>query len=200
MGLKTFIVTEALRLDQAERFLRYKEKYHTEVFLDLKERLTLAWERSLRSLEKKYPPPTEKVQDAQLRYPQATVQLTLVNKTEKIASARSRDPLIVAPSVKVPLVYDHHERDRVIAQLLSDAEEVFSETADAWSEIFTVEKDGRNTPWFRINRDHDETRFQLTLTINSHENYKTLYAIRVEYGRPGSRSKDFDRAYLISLI
>ena len=169
MGLKTFIVTEALRLDQAERFLRYKEKYHTEVFLDLKERLTLAWERSLRSLEKK-------------------------------ASARSRDPLIVAPSVKVPLVYDHHERDRVIAQLLSDAEEVFSETADAWSEIFTVEKDGRNTPWFRINRDHDETRFQLTLTINSHEIYKTLYAIRVEYGRPGSRSKDFDRAYLISLI
>lgn len=200
MGLRSFIIQEELRLDQAERFVRYKDKYHSEVFIDIKDALTKAWNRECTLLSKQHAPSDDLVRDAQFRNPDALVNLAVSASTEKITSSRSRETLIIAPSAKVPLVYDQHERDRLITKLLEVAEQTFTDLAETWREIFTVEYKGRAVPWFRIVRDHDEVKFQLALSLDANEHHRTLYTVRVEYGRPGSKSKDFDRVYLISLI
>jgi hypothetical protein len=82
---------------------------------------------------------------------------------------------------------------------LSVATESLKEITSQWSEIFKVEKQGRALPWFKIVQDHDEIRLQLALSSGKNEMYKTLYSVRIDYGK-SSKTKDFDRVYLISLI
>ena len=92
------------------------------------------------------------------------------------------------------------ERDLIIKSLLDTAETSIKNITDKWREIFRVEKKGRAVPWFKIIRDKDEIRFQLALSESNTEMYRTLYTIRVEYAKSGSKLRDFDRVYLLSLI
>ena len=86
----------------------------------------------------------------------------------------------------------------MIQELLRYAEVAIKNVASNWDEIFNIEKKGRASAWFKIVHDNDEIRFQLALSDNKQETYKTLYSIRVEYGKVGSKTKDFDRVYLHS--
>jgi hypothetical protein len=198
--LKNFIIQEALKSEHAERFILFQERYNTQVLLDLKKALEKIWERDVNSLSKKHKLPEEDLELALLQNPKSTVMLKAEHKDEKLVSSRHRETIEVSPSVKIPLLYKREERDLMTKQFLDAAEVAIKQVADDWREIFRVEKKGRAVPWFKITREKDEIRFQLALTEGEHEMYKTLYAIRIEYGKPGSRLKDFDRIYLVSLI
>lgn len=200
MSFQSFIIQEDLRAEHAERFILYQERYNTEVFLDLKKWLESDWTKEVNSLSKKHKITAEEIQSAQLQNENATIALTVVSSDEKITSPRHREPVQVSPSVKIPFLYKKEERDLITKDILDKAELVIGDVTHQWREIFRVEKKGRATPWFKVVRDKDEIRFQLALSDGGQEMYKTLYAIRVEYGKPGSKTRDFDRIYLISLI
>lgn len=200
MSLQSFIIQEDLRAEHAERFILYQDRYNTEVLLDLKKWLESDWTKAVNSLSKKHKITDDNVQMAMLQNSNATTSLSVESRDEKITSPRHREPILVSPSVKIPLLYKKEERDLITKELLDKAENTIKDVTHQWREIFRVERKGRATPWFKIVKDRDEIRFQLALTDGSQEMYKTLYAIRVEYGKVGSKLKDFDRIYLISLI
>lgn len=200
MPLKTFIIQEALRNEHAARFILFKERYNSQVFLDLKNALEKEWERDTKSLSKKYKVDEDDVAFSLLQNPKASVGLSVEAKDEKLVSSRHRENIEVSPSIKIPLIYKRAERDLMIKSVLDSAEKAIKTITENWKEIFRIEKKGRATPWFKIVRDTDEIRVQLSLTDGDNEMYKTLYSIRVEYGKAGSKLKDFDRVYLHSLI
>ena len=197
--LKSFIIQEDLRVEHAERFLLYKERYHHEVIVDLKKSLEKAWEHDASALSRAHKIKDDDLQYALLQNPAATVKITIESKSEKFNTSRHRETIEVSPSAKVPLLYSKEERDLIIKTLIKSSEAVMKDITDRWSEIFKVEKKGRATPWFKITHDHDEVRLQLVLSAGKSEMYKTLYAVRIEFGKPNSKTKDFDRVYLISL-
>lgn len=200
MSFQSFIIQEDLRAEHAERFILYQERYNAEVLIDLKKWLESDWTKAVSSLSKKHKITDADSQMALLQNDNATTALTIESKDEKITSPRHREPVLVSPSVKIPLLYKKEERDLITKALLDVAEGSIKDVTHQWREIFRVERRGRATPWFKIVRDLDEIRFQLALTDGSQEMYKTLYTVRVEYGKVGSKLKDFDRIYLISLI
>ena len=199
-GLKNYIISEEIKVSHAARYLGYIERYHSQVFLDLKHRLEKIWEGTVDSLIKKHPVSDETIQDSLLRNPKATPELKLVKIPEKLVTARVREPLEVAPSAKVPFVYSIQERHLLTKQLLVAAKKAMEETAADWKEIFNYEHKGKLQPWFKILDDADEVRFQLSMGTGTTEAFKTLYSVRVEYGKLGSKLKDFDRVYLTTLI
>jgi hypothetical protein len=198
--LKSFIIREELKTSHAERYITYIDRYHEHVFHDLKKKLEEEWESSLKSIIKKYPVHPEVVQDATLKNPKATTEITLSHKAEKLITSRSPTPLEVAPSIKIPLVYSQEERKLVTKALLDVAETAFKDTTTSWGEIFNYEKSGRIKPWFKISGDNEEIRLQLALSESNSESYKTLYAVRMEFGKKNSKLKDFDRLYLVNFI
>ena len=198
MSLQNFILEEALKLDYAERYLIFKERYYQEIFVDLKQKLAKAWEKEISFCERKYKIDKEDVELSLIKNENATIKMSVVSKTEKVVSYRNRGPIEAAASVKIPLLYSRHERDLIIVRLIDISNSVLKELTNDWSEIFKVEKQGRAIPWFKIVKDHDEIRLQFALSSGKSEMYKTLYSVRVEYGKDSSRTKDFDRVYLVS--
>lgn len=198
--LKNFIIQEALRNEHASRFILFKERYNSQVFLDLKNALEKEWDRDVKTLSKKYKVDEDAVAFSLLQNPKAAVGLAVESKDEKLVSSRHRETIEVSPSIKIPLIYKREERDLIIKSVLDSAEKAIKTITENWKEIFRIEKKGRATPWFKIIRDSDEIRVQLALTEGDNEMYKTLYSIRVEYGKAGSKLKDFDRIYLHALI
>ena len=199
-GLKNFIICEEVKISHAERYLGFLERYHSQVFLDLKSHLEKVWRSSIEDLSKKHPVSDEAIQDALLRNAKATPELTLTATAEKLVTARVREPLEVSPSAKVPFVYSTQERHMLTKHILYDAKEAMEHIANSWREVFNFEHKGKLQPWFKILVDPDEVRFQLALGHGPNESFKTLYSVRVEYGKTGSKLKDFDRIYLHSLI
>ena len=198
--LQNFILSEELRLEHAERFVLFQERYHHQIFVDLKNSLSRAWEKEIVSLKRTHKINQEDVELLLLDNPKAQIDLSVSTKTEKIVSNRHRDPFETVTSVKIPLLYSHDVRDLMIKKLIETAKEELKQLTLKWSEIFKVEKQGRAKPWFKILDDHDEVRLQLSLSSGSSEMYKTLYSVRTEYGKSSSRTKDFDRVYLVSLL
>jgi len=200
LGLKTFLIKEELKTSHAERYLTYVDRYHEQVFHDLKTKLEHEWEITLKAILKAHPIRPDVKRDALLQNPKATTEVTLTHASEKFISSRSPIPLEVSPSIKIPLIYSKEERDMITKKILASAKEVMQDTIDRWGEIFNYEKKGRVTPWFKIVADHEEVRLQLAISTGDEESYKTLYAIRIEYGRKSSKIKDFDRIYLVNRI
>lgn len=199
-GLKNFIINEEVKVSHAERYLGFLDRYHSQVFLDLKDHLEKSWHTSIQALSKKHPVSDEAIQDALLRNPKATPELLLTTTAEKLVTARVREPLEVSPSAKVPFVYSTPERHMLTKHILDDAKNSMEQIADRWREIFNYEHKGKIQPWFKILQDSDEVRFQLAMGTGPNESFKTLYSVRVEYGKTGSKLKDFDRIYLHSHI
>ena len=197
-GLKNFIINEEVKVSHAERYLGFLDRYHSQVFLDLKHHLEKTWRSTVENLSKKHPVSDEAIQDALLRNPKATPELTLTPTAEKLVTSRAREPLEVSPSVKVPFVYSTPERHLLTKQILSDAKSAMESVAERWREVFNYEHKGELQPWFKIFQDPDEVRFQLAMGTEPNESFKTLYSVRTEYGKTGSKLKDFDRVYLFS--
>lgn len=200
LGLKTFLITEELKVSHAERYLNYVDRYHNEVFHDLKKNLSEEWEKAVKLSAKTHKVHPESKQAAILRNPKASVQISLSNIPTKIITSRSSVPIEVVPSVKIPLVYSEEECVLISKDIMSAAKKAMIKTIHGWSEIFNYEKKGRIQPWFKIIDDNEEVRMQLAITNGDHESFKTIYAIRTEYGKAGSKLKDFNRIYLINLI
>jgi len=200
MPLKSFIIQEELNSEHAERFLLFQERYHTQVLLDLKKTLESVWTKLATSLARSHKIKEDDLDLALLQNPKVTGQLSVEDNAEKIVSTRYRDTIEVSPSVKIPLLYKKEARDLMVKEFLTAAEGALKKVTDDWKEIFHVEKRGRSTPWFKIVKDPDELRLQLSLTSEGREMYKTLYSVRVEYGRSSSKLRDFDRVYLVTLI
>lgn len=203
MSLQTFIIQENLRLEYAERLNIFQERYNHQVLLDLKDLLEKNWDKLVKIESKRHIVDNIDSELAIIKNPKAVILITLEKADERIITTRHREAIEVSPSIKIPLLLKTHVRDFIIKSLFDTAESTFIDIADKWKEIFRVEKNGRATPWFKIIRDSDEIRFQLILDStneNTKAAYKTLYSIRIEYGKNGSKTKDFDRIYLISLI
>lgn len=200
-GFQNFIVQEDLRAEYAQRFLTFQERYHHEVFVDLKKTLEQEWSKETSALSKKFKIKQDDLEFALLQNPNATVKLSVENKSEKIMSTRHRNAINAVLSVKIPLILSNEERDFIIKSLASVTEAAFKSVTHRWSEIFKIETKTRSKPCFRITKDeHDEVRLQFALSAESAETYRTLYATRVEYGKASSKLKDFDRFYLVSLL
>lgn len=199
-GLKNFIINEEVKVSHAERYLGFLDRYHSQVFHDLKQHLEKVWSTTVSDLSKKHKISDEAIQDALFRNPRATPELKLVTSAERLTTPRVRTTIEVSPSVKVPFVYAIPERHLLTKQLLDAAKSSMEVTADQWKEVFNYEHKGKLQPWFKILQDTDEVRFQLSMGTGQHESFKTLYSVRVEYGKTNSKLKDFDRVYLITLI
>lgn len=200
MGLKNFLIQEELKTSHAERYLTYVDRYHDQVFHDVKTKLESQWEKTVKAVLKSHPIRPEVKQETLLQNPKATTEVSLSHAPEKIVTSRSPTPLEVSPSVKIPLIYSKEERDMITKKILAAAKSAMEDTVSSWGEIFNYEKRGRVTPWFKITTDHEEVRLQLAISADDQESYKTLYAVRIEYGRKGSKIKDFDRIYLVNRI
>lgn len=200
VGLKSFILQEEMQISHAERYVTYVDRYNSEVLLDLKHTLEADWSKTITQLEKIHKPSPESKQEAQLQNPKASLDLKLIRGTVKLTTARSRTPIEVSPSVKIPHIYKHEQRDLVLKALLKTAHEALLQVTSKWKEIFNYERRGKLSPWFKITQDRDELRIQLAATAGDETSYRTLYSIRVEYGKSNSKLRDYDRVYLHSSI
>ena len=198
--LKEFIAEQNLNLEYAQRFLLYQDRYHHQVFLDLKKTLEKEWSKETKKLSTKFKIKPDDLDFALLQNPKATVQLSVDSSVEKVSSSRHRDPVDATLSVKIPLVMDREERDHVIKEILTLSSKVFKSITEQWSEIFKLEKNGKMIPCFKIVDDHQEIRLQFCVSSGNHEIYKTIYSIRVDFGKKSSKLRDFDRIYLVSLL
>ena len=200
MGLKNFLINEELKTSHAERYLNYIDRYHEEIFHDLRTQLGNEWEKLTKSILRDHKIRAEVKQEIQLQNPKATTAVTLTHTPEKFISSRSSHPLEVSPSIKVPLLYSKEERDMITRKFLEATKSTIQDLVSGWGEVFNYEKKGRISPWFKIEADHEEVRLQLAVSSGDHEAYKTLYAVRIEYGRKGSKIRDYDRIYLVNLV
>jgi len=198
-NLRFFLLREALRQDHAKHFIRYSEQYHSEVFADLKKTMYEDWSRQLSAIAKRYPPREELIKSSKLRDDSSPISYEVTDVIEKIATTRHPQPISVSPSFKIPFVVDQDERSAIIKELMEIAATNFEAMAKGWREIFHYEHKGRLTPNFRVLSENHEVRFQLAIEEGGHNSYRTLYAVRVEYGKKGGK-KAFDRVYLVSLI
>lgn len=199
-GLKNFIISEEVKVSHAERYLSFLDRYHSQVFLDLKNNLAKFWATTAIDLSKKHQVSDDDIQDAVFRNPKATLETTVVSAAERLVTARVREPVEVSPSVKIPFVYSVHERHFLTKKFLEAAATVMEKTASDWKTVFNYEHKGKLQPWFKIVQDSEEIRFQLSMGFGVNESFKTLYSVRIEYGKSGSKLKDFDRVYLTTLI
>jgi hypothetical protein len=195
---KTFIAEAELKSSHAERYLTFIDQYHHEVFQDLKERLSKAWEHDVKSLKIKVD--NDAATSAKLKTENPTLEITVISSPVKIQSTRSRNPVEAAPSVKVPAALTESQRDRVIKHLVNTAAQTMEELTKGWKEIFNHEKGGRIQPSFKVLKTEAEVRLQLIVSMGGQEEYKTLYVVRTDYKRPTSKVVDFDRLYLASLV
>lgn len=201
MGLLSqFILQEALQVSHADRYLSYVERFHLEVFLDLKKELEKQWLPICSKLNNRFKIHEQDRQEQTLQNPKACLEIELVSKTEKLTSSRSHTPLEISPSVKIPLFFKKEERELVLEELIDAAHITFLNTTDKWKSIFNYEKKGQLVPWFNILLEKDEIRLQLALSHGSSHSYRTLYSVRTEYGKIGSKIKDYNRIYLTSAI
>lgn len=198
-SLKQFIISESLSSEHAERFLLFKERYHPQVLLDLKHELEKAWNKKVSKLTSRFKVSEETKSLEVLKNPKVFTDIALDRQEAKIMS-RSREPVEVSPSVKISLLFTRDQRDIMIKELIDESQDVFKIVTDRWSEIFNIERKGRSVPVFKIVNDHDEVRLQLSLSSEKAEVYKTLYSVRIEFGKKGSKLRDFDRVYVQSLI
>jgi hypothetical protein len=198
--LKQFIVQEELKISHADRYLTFVDRFHSEVFLDLKHELEAIWKPIVEKLNKKYKFSDQEIQEIQVVNPKATIQLDLVTKSEKLISSRAHRPIEVSPSVKIPLRFKPEQRDLVLDELISAAHKSMLIITDRWKEIFSFEKHGKLSPWFKILVEKNEIRMQLALSNANEHSYRTLYSVLVDYGRSGSKLKDFNRIYLTTSI
>lgn len=196
-SLKDHILREAARTSYAELFLSYLEKYHPEVFVELQHLLERKWQKVATELSKRYPLSSLAAQEAQVKNPSAKLNLEVFGAPQKLVTPRPNEARLVSPSVGLPLAYPAETRTVFLRSLLDGAQEVLHDLASTWQGVFHHEKRGQLVPSFKILRDHDEVKLQL---ITGPDNYKTIYAVRVEPGRIGSKRRDFDRVYLTSLI
>lgn len=199
-SLKNFIVEESLRSEHSERYFTFIDQYHKQVLIDLRDELAKSWQQTVRQLKKTYKIDPEAKVAATLKNPDALLDTLLITVVEKIISSRSSEHVTAAPSVKIPLAFSLTVREMMIQRLIKTAEDTLKRVADDWSEIFKIEKKGKLQPAFRVIGDHDESRLQLMVNTGTTEVYKTLYVVRVEYGKKSSKTKDFDRVYLTSMI
>ena len=190
---RSFILNEQVRVEHAERFLTYLDKYHAEVVLDLQQQLLKDWQAEIKQLLKRFP--EKKPED--LLY--ATPALHVEQAQERITSSRHPKLIEVSPSVKIPLTYSLHERSLILRSLFKIAHDTLTQVADRWKEIFTYEKQGRSISGFKIDGDDTELRFQMIVSNHEHVGYKTLYVIQVDFGKLNSKTKNFDRVYLHTL-
>lgn len=198
-SLKLYLLREELRRNHAEHFLQYKERYHHEVFHDLKVMMSKEWEAWVKQLSKTNAPSADSVESAKLENDDALVALELSTKSEKMIAGRYSTPVETALSVKIPFVYDHLDRTHLSRYFIKESKEVFEKLSKSWREIFHYEQKGKMVPNFRIVSDSEEVRFQMYVSDSGHDSYSTLYVVRLEHGKRG-KTKNFDRVYLLSLI
>jgi hypothetical protein len=197
---KNFIIQEAVKNEHAARFMLFKERYHTQIFLDLKNELEKSWDKEVSKLIKKYKVSDDDAKFSVIQNPKTSTVISVESKAEKLTNPRYRESIEVSPSVKIPLIYKREERDLITGSILDVAEDAINKITTEWKEIFKIEKNGRSIPWFRIVRESDEIRFQLVISEGKQEMFKTLYSVRIDFGKVGSKIKDFDRIYLTSAI
>lgn len=199
MDLKTFLVTEDLKRSHAERYLTYVDQFHNEVITDVRQELTKNWERVIKELDKRFILSDQEKSELLVVSPKSITHIKLATRPIKITTTRMSKQIEVFPSVQVPLAFSKEQADLIHRELLKVANESFETIAKKWYSVLNFEQKGRMTPWFKIVQDDDEIRFQLS-TNGEKEIYKTLYSIRIEYGKRFSKLKTFDRVYLVSLI
>lgn len=198
--LKTFLLEKEISLDHASRFLNFVETHNQEAYLDLQHDLIKRWNLLAQKLNSSTPLSPEIIQDIELTKPNSPTKLIVSLNSEKITSTRYRDPIEVSPSFKIPLSYSKEKRDYFIKLIFNEAENSMKELIKNWKEVFNYEKQGRLEPWFKILKHSDEICLQISLSSHNKESYKTLYSIRIEYGKNISKIKNFDRVYLCNLV
>lgn len=200
MTLKNFLLREEVRRDHALNYLIFTSRYHHLVIHDLRRSLTEEWKKSVADLKKKHPLSAQAKKSAELRNENATTSLELVPDAVKLTTTRSRGPVEACPSVKIPVSYPTDTRSLLERELLDVAEKCFYHLVEGWSSVFHYQHNGKRIPAFKIMKDHEEVKLQLATSLGEHEEYKTLYTVRSEYGRQSLKLKDFDRIYLTSLV
>lgn len=202
MPLREFILTEKLNHEHAERYLTYIDRYHNEVWTELHHLISTTWATELVKINDSIQPIEDMVVQRELRSPGIISELQLFTTPEKIASTRIRSTNQVSPSVKIPYVYHPETVDLILKRLSKTSSEAFQDIATKWSEIFNYEKKGQIQPGFKVESGdlHDGVKFKITSSIGGEEAYRTIYSVNIEHGRPGSKTKDFDRIYLLSHI
>lgn len=199
MDLKSFLLKEEVKRSHAERYLDFIDHDHPQVIQELKQALTDAWTKQISALTRTYPISPERAQDALFKNPKALTRLEVINHAEKLAATHSRSVVEVSPSVKIPHIYNREESELIARELVATAVEVFNTVAENWRAVLNFEKKGQITPWFKIVHDHHEARFQLATSSATIESYKTLYCVKIEYGKQNSKLRSFDRVYLASI-
>jgi hypothetical protein len=197
-----FILTEKLNHEHAERYLTYIDRYHNEVWTELHQQLTVAWEEEITKINDSVDPIADMIVQRELRSPGISSEIQLATSPEKIISSRVRGSNLVSPSVKIPYVYHQETIDLILKRLAKVSYVMFHNTASSWSEIFNYEKRGQVQPGFKVefNDLHDGVKFKITSSIGGEEAYRTIYSVNIEHGKTGSKTKDFDRIYLLSHI
>jgi hypothetical protein len=196
MSFSTFIITEKLKTRSLVALHGYDERYKHDIIKDLSQRLLDAWKDVIRIHKPKAS--KEAIEDAVFRSTRACTSVEIIAKPVKLyAAVEHGRTQLVSPSVNIPLILAEHDRQLIRRAILVASAEVFTELKTHWHAIFMHETPaGRLVSDFSITQDNHAVMLHLSYKEDDVIHRVSLFHVTIENGKPGSKVRDHDIAYL----
>ena len=207
-SFKNHSLTEQVRASHAAKYMNYEEKYHHKLGMALRDELINNWQADIKRMNDQLDTMIKKqhssvasqdhVNRMKETNPDVKTTYELVDKPESLSSSRWIGSKFVGPSVKIPIsILSTPHRIDAINFLLDAAEGVFHYATKKIGKILDLSGEDSLPSLFRVVRDHEDVKLQFVSSKGGHETAKTIFKVAVEHGRPGSKTKDFDRVFFI---
>lgn len=194
-GFKAFNLREDVRASHAAKFMNYEEKYHHKLAMEARRQLIDAWQQKLSSLESSLD--KDSAERAAEVNPNGTLKMVIISSPEKVTSSRWMSQRLIGPSVKIPAFYSVHDRRHIISTFLDTSKQVLKTLVSKTGKVLNLDGEDQLPSLFRVVADGDDVKLQFVSKKGGHETSKTIFKVAVEHGRPGSKTKDFDRVFFI---
>lgn len=187
-----FALQEEVRASHAAKFMTYEDQYHHKLAIEARRNLIDAWKQVIQPISVNQ----DRVAAVLERNPKACVKLEVAEEPERVSSTRWAGTKLIGPSVKIPACFPIPDRVSIAKKLLASSKETLERLVRQAGKV--LELDGFDL-WelLRVVADDDDVRLQFVSSKGGRETAKTIFKVALEHGRPGSKTRDFDRVFFI---
>jgi hypothetical protein len=192
--LRSFILTEEARTSHSQHLSHYLETYHTDVDEEVHDEMKRAWVKIVREW-RNATPDGDRENTINMLYPKYPILgVHATDKAGKVGSATTNLSVLVSQALS------DDDRKKCVEQLLVAAEKAFRKVLADNPKFFEADDNFKVTSAFDAVRNGDTVRLQYKANHRKDEKNgvaKTLFTVGVDPGKLNSKTKHYDRVYLI---
>jgi len=204
LNLKNFILSEEIKASHAAKFLDYQDNHHDEIQEELIEELSKEWKKLAEKFNRISKPDDKRLEDSLLKNPNAFTGIEFSNDEDLVGNDRFIKPKSTLMSVKISLVFTSTERHLLFKHFFDAASKVFEKVIKDNEKAFSITTPSGNIkPVFQVTKHDGSIKLQFKSTEKdketgkNHEVVKTIFMVDIERGKEKSKTKFFDRIFLI---